>query len=146
MTGHRLAHTVIRPLVVLGVTAWLMWFGPRAAAQEVRFFDDDPLTVDRDTEDASGVVTREVDLLYEFIESLFMDPGGPRRPGPQRQHHRRGPGLQLVHQPHRDAQPVTPRDRYRPGTGRGPPTGCLEGRARQDRGHHARLAGPGRGG
>ena len=30
-----------------------------------------------DTEDASGAEEQEVDLLYEFIENLFMSPGGP---------------------------------------------------------------------
>ena len=51
-----------------------------ASTPQVRFFDDDPIATEPDTEDGSGVGSREVDLLYEFIESLFMDRGGPAGP------------------------------------------------------------------
>ena len=54
--------------------------GVMARTTDVRFFDDDPIAMEPDTEDASGVEEQDVDLLYEFIENLFMDPGGPAGP------------------------------------------------------------------
>lgn len=54
--------------------------GVTARTSEIRFLEDDPIWTDPDTEDASNADERDVDLLYEFMESLFMDPGGPAGP------------------------------------------------------------------
>ena len=65
----------IATIAVVGVS-----LATTAGTSELQFFDDDPIATDPDTEDASNAEERDVDLLYEFIESLFMDPGGPGGP------------------------------------------------------------------
>jgi len=77
----RPSSAVVRGWIVAGVcVAALTSLGVMAWTPEVRFFDDDPISIEPDTEDASGAEEHEVDLLYEFIESLFMNPGGPAGP------------------------------------------------------------------
>ena len=48
---------------------------PRAAAP--KFYSDDPVWREVDTQDAAGVEPRELNLLYENLESLFATPGDP---------------------------------------------------------------------
>jgi hypothetical protein len=40
-----------------------------------KFFDDDPLDREPETQDASGVGDREIDLFYDLAENLFGNPG-----------------------------------------------------------------------
>ena len=61
--------------IVLAVSIGLGVVATTVAAPQGRFFPDDPIAVDPDTEDASGAAERDIDLLFEFIENLFMDPG-----------------------------------------------------------------------
>jgi hypothetical protein len=42
-----------------------------------KFFPDDPIAVERDTQDASGVQPWEIDLLADGTENLFGRPGDP---------------------------------------------------------------------
>jgi hypothetical protein len=42
-----------------------------------RFYDDDPLTVEPETQDASGVQPREIDLVTDVLLNLFTRPGDP---------------------------------------------------------------------
>lgn len=67
-------------VVILGLVAMGTSLEIRAGAPAFRFYDDDPVAVDQPTEDASGAESKDVDLLYEFIENLFLAPGDP--PGP----------------------------------------------------------------
>jgi hypothetical protein len=40
-----------------------------------KFFDDDPLDREPETQDASGVEERDIDLFYDLAENLFARPG-----------------------------------------------------------------------
>jgi hypothetical protein len=72
----RNARPVLRRWVLgVGLLAVFTSLGAGTATQEGRFFADDPIASDPETEDASGTASRQTDLLYEFIESLFMDRG-----------------------------------------------------------------------
>ena len=72
------------------------------------YFPDDPLQVDNDRAlDAGKAVRIEGSNGYDFAEQTFLKPGDHRRDtGRQRQHHRRSPGLELVHQPDRPPRHV----------------------------------------
>lgn len=65
----------IRISMALVVTASLLATsgGPRAASP--KFYGDDPVWREIDTQDASGSEEREMNLLYENVESLFATPG-----------------------------------------------------------------------
>lgn len=47
----------------------------RTAATSPKFYDDDPVWQEVDTQDASGVERWEPSLLYDFLENLFAKPG-----------------------------------------------------------------------
>jgi hypothetical protein len=61
--------------LVPAVAACTLSAVPRAA--EPRFYDDDPLWVDPETQDASGAAPVEIDLLYDLSYNLFARPGDP---------------------------------------------------------------------
>ena len=105
-SSRLLAVCVLGAAVVAGT-------GMRGASP--RFFPDDPLQVDDDRAlDASGVMPIEGSNGYDFAEHTFPEAGRQaRRPGGQRQHHRRSARLQLVHQSHRPACDDRGRDRAR---------------------------------
>jgi hypothetical protein len=42
-----------------------------------KFYDDDPLAREPETQDASGVQEWEIDLFYDLAENLFGHPGDP---------------------------------------------------------------------
>ena len=64
--------TLIRLLSGLGVTLALAGSLTAAgAAQSPRFFDDDPLWVDRDTEDASRMKPLEVSLFVDLTYNVI---------------------------------------------------------------------------
>src|SRR5687768_13907580 len=46
-----------------------------AGANGARFFPDDPVPMIVDSEDASGVREREIDLVYDTLENSFSRPG-----------------------------------------------------------------------
>ena len=72
---------------------------PRAA----RFFADDPLAREPESQDASGARPADVGLLYDIVVQPVRDVAPRRRRSvraQQRQHDRRGARLELVHQPH----------------------------------------------
>ena len=50
------------------------------SAAPARFYDDDPVWVERDTEDASGMKPLEIDLIVDLTYNLFGKPGD-RVPG-----------------------------------------------------------------
>ena len=47
-----------------------------ASAGGRKFYDDDPLLREPETQDASGVAARDVELLYDLPYNLFARPGG----------------------------------------------------------------------
>ena len=46
-------------------------------AQEPRFFNDDPIAVEPETQDASQVNPWKIDLMYDLIRNQFARPGEP---------------------------------------------------------------------
>jgi hypothetical protein len=46
-----------------------------AAANGPRFYPDDPLWIDPETQDASGVARHRPSLYYDFVDSTFLRPG-----------------------------------------------------------------------
>ena len=81
------------------------WLEPRSSARRVRsqprFFSDDPLTREPETQDASGAKSRTSSWRPTCCSTCSRGPATrARRARAQREHHRRGPGLELVHQPH----------------------------------------------
>ncbi len=63
-------------LTFLGCFVIILFVSAAANTQgAVRFYDDDPLWIDADTEDASGIQPWEIDLFYDSVENLFSKPG-----------------------------------------------------------------------
>lgn len=60
-------------LTALALAALAFAPAPRAAAP--KFYSDDPVWREVDTQDASGVEPREMNLLFENLENLFATPG-----------------------------------------------------------------------
>ena len=56
-----------------------------------KFLVDDPIATMVDSQDASQVKMREIDLVYDTLENLLTKPGDPtaERPRAERQHRRR---------------------------------------------------------
>ena len=65
MTG-RLAAIALTVLVLLG---------SEPSASSPHFYDDDPLNVEVNTQDASGVQPWEIDLAWDLAQNLFVRPG-----------------------------------------------------------------------
>jgi hypothetical protein len=59
--------------LLLAASAGTLSERPRAA--EPRFYDDDPLWLEPETQDASGAAPVEIDLLYDLSYNLFGRPG-----------------------------------------------------------------------
>src|SRR5262245_26972834 len=74
---------VILPWCVLVVIAFTSVAGIKAAEPSPKFFNDDPLTVEPETQDASGVVNRKIDLFYDLMLNQFGSPGLPIGPRAQ---------------------------------------------------------------
>lgn len=69
-TGRRLGALVAVLIVALRLLAPVL-----GAAIGPRFFDDDPLWIEPDTEDASGVESRRTSFAFDIVDNLFLDPG-----------------------------------------------------------------------
>src|SRR3990172_7969893 len=67
----RMPAAILATLTILASTTM---FGSAAAP---KFFDDDPVWVERDTEDASGITALDVDLLVDLTYNLVA---GRRQP------------------------------------------------------------------
>jgi len=48
-----------------------------AAAQQRKFYDDDPIAREPNTRDASGARDRDIDLMYDLIRNMFAVPRNP---------------------------------------------------------------------
>jgi hypothetical protein len=53
-------------------------FSVTPSAGSPRFYDDDPLWREADTQDASGMQSMEIDLAYDIVETSFARPGDPK--------------------------------------------------------------------
>src|SRR5262245_28261014 len=51
--------------------------GIKGAETGQKFFDDDPMTVEPETQDASNVVPFKIDLFYDLLLNQFVRPGLP---------------------------------------------------------------------
>jgi hypothetical protein len=67
-------HMTIRHIAAY-VAAGLIVFAPGAGGQQPRFLPDDPLTRVPDTQDASKMTRREINLVFDQVRNLFSDPG-----------------------------------------------------------------------
>jgi hypothetical protein len=52
-------------------------------ASAPKFYKDDPIAVEPETQDASGVVYRKIDLFYDLMRNQFTQPGDPATPRAQ---------------------------------------------------------------
>ena len=66
MTLSQALRSTLAPLVLASFAA------STAPAQGPRFFDDDPIAVERDTEDASGAAELDVPLAFDLSRALFV--------------------------------------------------------------------------
>jgi hypothetical protein len=48
------------------------------AAQQRKFYDDDPIAREPNTRDASGAIQRDIDLMYDLARNLFAVPRDPK--------------------------------------------------------------------
>ncbi len=65
----------LRSLVVFAGAVVMLTAAPRGAT--VRFYSDDPLTREPETQDASKVQPWDIDLFFDLAENLFGNPGDP---------------------------------------------------------------------
>ena len=65
-----------------------------------KFYPDDPLPREPETQDASRAADSEIDLFSDLLVNLFMKPGDvtPGVRARKHQHDRRSAGLELVHE------------------------------------------------
>jgi len=67
-------------LLIIGIFLVLGFLTKTANTQgAVHFYDDDPLWIDADTQDASGVQPWKIDLFYDSLENSFTRPGDKRK-------------------------------------------------------------------
>ena len=90
-----------------------------------RFYPDDPLWRDPETQDAAARPPIDLSDRYDVVENSFLGAGERAQPARrERQHARRGARLDLVHQPARAARRCRRRSRDQgPDTGTGPAAG-----------------------
>lgn len=67
------SNRTIRLVAVIAVVAGVTTTGGRGATP--KFLPDDPIAASIDSQDASRVMNREIDLVYDTLENLFSSPG-----------------------------------------------------------------------
>jgi len=72
------APSALYALCVLGAVALLT---ATPAGNGRKFYDDDPLAREPETENAAGVKPWDIDLFYDLAENLFAHPGDPAPAG-----------------------------------------------------------------
>src|SRR5829696_9748477 len=71
-----------RVALLLLAAAGAVWASHAPLAGAVpRFYDDDPLAIEPETQDASGVQRRDIDLVSDALLNLFTRPGDPATGG-----------------------------------------------------------------
>ena len=71
---HRIS-LALRSLIIFAGVIVVLAAAPRGAT--VRFYSDDPLTREPETQDASKVQPWDIDLFWDLAENLFGNPGDP---------------------------------------------------------------------
>ena len=74
--GKTRAHSSLPALAAACVAAGLVMLSP-VGAQKQRFFSDDPIARYPETQDASGVRPKSVNLIYDESRNLLGNPGDP---------------------------------------------------------------------
>jgi hypothetical protein len=64
-----------RPTALTLAALVIVWCLAAAAGNSVRFYPDDPVSRDPETQDASGVARSQVSAAYDLLESSFLDAG-----------------------------------------------------------------------
>ena len=64
-------------LLVVCAVGMLVVAGAALSGSGPRFYDDDPLTTEPETQDASAVQPRDIDLVSDVLLNLFTRPGDP---------------------------------------------------------------------
>jgi hypothetical protein len=72
LTRHRLLSCAVMSIAAVSL---LTVAAPRGAG--ARFYSDDPLTREPETQDASGVQEWDIHLFYDILENTFGKPGDP---------------------------------------------------------------------
>ena len=67
-------HAQAHPLIVLALAGTLTLSGSGRAAGP-KFFDDDPISRDPETQDASRVQPIEISQQFDYVENSFFKPG-----------------------------------------------------------------------
>src|SRR6188472_3553922 len=66
---------LLRSTVLASALAAFACMAGHPQGAEPRFYDDDPLWAEPETQDASGAKPLEIDLLYDLSVNLFGRPG-----------------------------------------------------------------------
>src|SRR4030095_7412262 len=66
-----------RKQVRLTLLALIMVSSAALGAAQRKFFDDDPIAVEPESQDASRVEAWKIDLLYDLMRNQFSRPGEP---------------------------------------------------------------------
>jgi hypothetical protein len=72
-----MSNAISNTRYILAAIAFTFAVGIRGAEPGPKFFDDDPLTVEPETQDASKVAPWKIDLFYDLLLNQFARPGLP---------------------------------------------------------------------
>jgi hypothetical protein len=70
-----MTHQTTRLLAAIGALTVIAISAPRTATQ--KFFEDDPIAREPETQDASKAQGRDINLLFDIAPNLFSHPGDP---------------------------------------------------------------------
>ena len=98
----RIRHTARRPAILITLLAAISV--ATASTQGRRFYDDDPIAREPTPRMPREAQPWDVGLFYDLTVNLFVTAGtyAVEHPRAERQHHRRGARLELVHQSRRE--------------------------------------------
>ena len=92
--------TIGQRALVAGVLTLVVTATPAGAQIGPKFYDDDPLLREPETQDASNVQEWDNILSYDLLQNLFATPGDTRRIRAQNVNTiDEGTGFELVHEP-----------------------------------------------
>ena len=64
----------------IGVMLAFILVSGAASAEARKFYDDDPIAMEMETQDASHVLPWKIDLMYDLMRNQFSRPGEPAGP------------------------------------------------------------------
>src|ERR1051325_9034303 len=65
------------PVCLYACAAAALTAGVLASAASPKFYDDDPVAVERNNQDASGVRPSDINLQVDLVYNVFASPGDP---------------------------------------------------------------------